>query len=418
MATVLYFDPFNGISGDMILGALLDLGLPLEHLRAELGKLPLEHFHLKAERIERQGLFGVDFRVDANAPGGDRAAGPPPSHAHEPEQHGHCHHHASSRGFREIRDMIDGADLDPWVKSTSAAIFRRLGEAEAKVHNATLESVHFHEVGALDSIVDIVGACIGFRHFEAEAFYSAPVNLGAGTVTFSHGTWPVPAPATAELMAELPCYPGAAVGELTTPTGAAILAELVRPGERPPVLSGLRSGFGAGDKSFPEIPNMLRILLGETDVSGRQDEIAVLQANLDDMDPQSCGYFLDLALGKGALDVSFTPIHMKKNRPGWILTLLCTPADRERFCRLLFEHTTTLGVRWDTMRREVLERQERTVQTEWGPVRVKVGLLEGRVVNAVPEFDDLAHVARSAGIPLKRLRRAVEERIQRTFDRD
>ncbi|MEE8583566.1 MAG: nickel pincer cofactor biosynthesis protein LarC [Acidobacteriota bacterium] len=410
MKKVLYFDPFNGISGDMVLGALIDLGVPAGHLRSELGKLGLEEFDISSRQVERQGLFGVDVKVSQRHVDLDHG------HGHEHE-HGHHHGHSQARGFEQIRRLIEASDLHGWVKQTSVAIFRRLGEAEAKVHRSSLQRVHFHEVGALDSIVDIVGAAIGFHYLGVEEFYTAPLNLGHGTVTFSHGTWPVPAPATAELIRDLPAYPGSVAAEMTTPTGAAILAVLVRSGQEVPALRWTQSGFGAGDREFDQVPNLLRIMLGEADsqptLEAEEDQVVLLEANIDDMDAELFGHFLEKALQEGALDVFYTPVTMKKSRPGVLLSLLCRPAERDRFIRLILEETTTLGVRWNPLKRRILSREVRTVQTRYGEVRVKLGRLGGQTVNLAPEFDDLRRLAEKEGVPLKSLRQRVMEDIGR-----
>lgn len=413
MKRFLYFDPFNGTSGDMILGALVDLGLPLDTLRQELDKLHLEEYSLVAEPLQREGLRGTNLRVQV----GDREEDPSPHpHFHNSHRHG--------RTFSRIRELIESSSLDPWVKEKSVAIFRRLAEAEARVHGTSLEKVHFHEVGAVDAIVDIVGACIGFHHFRVEEFYTAPLELGGGTVTFSHGTWPVPAPATVELTRGFPVSVGAAQAELTTPTGAAIITTLARPGRVPGTVQLERSGFGAGDKELPGIPNMLRLMMGyisdrageeaasEIPFSGVQEEEVVLfETNIDDMDAEMCGHFLERALQRGALDVFYTPVQMKKNRPGLLLSVLCARSDQQRMAELIFRETTTLGLRWRVCRRWVLEREVKTVQTEYGPVRVKLARFQGRTINVAPEHEDLRRLAEQTNLPLKTLRQKVFERI-------
>ncbi|MDA2938893.1 nickel pincer cofactor biosynthesis protein LarC, partial [Acidobacteria bacterium AH-259-A15] len=406
MKRLLYFDAFNGVSGDMILGALVDLGLPLEHLKEELAKLKLGGYELAAERVERQGIRGINFQVGVNAP---------PNHHHHHEDH-------RGRGFTEIQRLIEEAQLDPWVKHKAVAIFRRLAQAEAKVHQTSLEKVHFHEVGAVDAIVDVLGACIGFKYFEVELFYSAPLNLGSGTVTFSHGTWPVPTPATAELVKGFPVLVGKVQGELTTPTGAAIVTTLVEKNNTPPVSRYEKWGFGVGDKEFEEIPNMLRLLLGlELDLPAetagprseawKEEEVYLLEANIDDMDAQMFGHFLELALKKGALDVYYTPVHMKKNRPALKLSVLCRQADRERVAELIFRETTTLGVRWSPWRRWILDREVEEIETEYGRVGVKIARFKGEVVTIAPEYEDLKAIAERADIPLKTVRQKVIEQI-------
>jgi pyridinium-3,5-bisthiocarboxylic acid mononucleotide nickel chelatase len=443
MARVLYFDAFNGVAGDMVLGALLDLGLPLEHLHSELSKLHLDEFELHAEPVERKGLRAVNFTVAARSPGGAKVAhwpvhddehGESHDHAHgghgdHQHRHSHSHRHGASpeaarapagrhRGLREILGLLDASSLNQAVKERATLIFGRLGEAEAKVHNTSVEEVHFHEVGAIDAIVDIVGACIGFEYFEVDEFHTAPINLGGGTVTFSHGTWPVPAPATAELVKGFPTLLGTAGVELTTPTGAAIVTTLARPGSVPPPAQYSRWGYGAGDRELPDIPNVLRIMLGEsaraTGVTGfaaLQEEIVILEATLDDQDGQAFGYFLDLALAQGALDLYYTPVQMKKNRPAVQLTLLCRLEDEQKMLELLFEETTTLGVRSSTSKRWVLPREILEVMTSFGPVRVKVGRLGGKAVNFRPEYEDLRAIAERTGQSLKAIRRLVLQEI-------
>lgn len=402
MGRVLYFDPFNGVSGDMILGALLDLGLPLDQLRAELAKLKLETFELRLSTVERQGLRGANLKVQVDQ---------------------HRHDHLQETGFEEIRRIVERAEFDPWIKEKVLAIFRRLAEAEAKVHGCPFEKVHFHEIGAVDSIVDIAGACIGFKHFEVDRFFTAPLNLGGGTITFSHGTWPVPAPATAELVEGFPVFLGQFDGELTTPTGAAIVTTLAEKSAKAPACSFEKTGLGAGDVEFPGIPNMLRLILGQTveadppptrpvQAGGLQeDQVVLLEASIDDMDAEMFGHFLELALRRGALDVYYVPLQMKKSRPGVLLSLLCRPEDRERMAELVFQETTTLGVRWSARQRWVLEREIRKIETVYGPVRVKIGRFRGRVLNISPEYEDLKAIAEKEDLPLKVVRQNVLERL-------
>ena len=409
MKRLLYFDAFNGVSGDMIVGALIHLGLPIDHLREELSKLELDDYVLEVEEIERQGIVGINFCVRSEL---------------KKEAH-HHHHEHEMRGFKKIQSLIENSKLDPWVKDKSIAIFRRLGEAEAKVHRTPIDKVHFHEVGALDSIIDIVGACVGFRYFKVQCFFSSPLNLGGGTVTFSHGTWPVPAPATAELVASFPVLLGTLQGELTTPTGAAVVTELVEQTNPPPVCSYYKWGFGAGDTEFAGIPNMLRLLLGNVEESKiditaphvwQEEELYLLETNIDDMDGEIFGYFMERALKEGALDVYYTPLHMKKNRPGLLLSILCREVDREKMAELVFQETTTLGLRWSPCRRWSLEREVRFIDTEYGQVRVKVGRFKGAVMGFSPEYEDLKVVAEKTAIPLKTLRQNVLKKIRNSND--
>jgi uncharacterized protein (TIGR00299 family) protein len=429
MSKLLYFDTFNGVAGDMIIGALLDMGLPLDHLRAELASLGLGAYELHADPVVRQGLRGIDFRVVTLIAGG------PEAHAHAHGEHGGGHHHGhghkrethgQDRGLAEIERLIQSSRLSARVQERACRIFRRLGEAEALAHGTPVEQVHFHEVGAVDSIVDIVGACIGFDYFGVDEFYAGPLNLGGGTVTFSHGTWPVPTPATAELVKGFPTVLGSASVELTTPTGAAIVTSLAKPGARPPVVTYTRRGLGAGDREMAEIPNMLRLMLGETLPAADQvgnvssdaevEEIVTLEASIDDMDGQAFGHFMELALERGALDVYYTPIQMKKNRPAVLLTLLCRTTDHHDMVGLIFRETTTLGVRSTTSRRFVLGREAREVETEYGRVRVKIARLGGQVVNVRPEYEDLKALAEKTGLPLKTIRDAVARETEKRRD--
>lgn len=292
MAKILYFDAVNGVAGDMILGGLLDLGLPEDHLVSELKKLPLAPWRIEAGKISREGLSGTNLQVFPEKPDEEKA----PQGGHAGNHHHHHHHHH----FTQIRDMILASPLDEWVKKSSVAIFTRLAEAEAKVHKSSIDEVHFHEVGAIDAIIDIVGSCIGFRYFGIETFGSSPMELGGGTVTFSHGTWPVPAPATAELIKEFPITIGAVQAEMTTPTGAAIVTTLVSPQGISGSFRIKETGLGAGDRELQGIPNMLRLILGESEAETKEspagkprDRIVVLEANIDDMMPEDLGYVLE-----------------------------------------------------------------------------------------------------------------------------
>ncbi len=401
---VLYFDTFNGVAGDMILGALLDMGLPLDYLCSELGKLNLTGYELSAEPIVREGLRGTNVHVLTD----------------EQVQKGHHRH----RSLTQIENLIQASSLEETIKERAVLIFRRLGEAEAKAHNTTLDHVHFHEVGAVDAIVDVVGACVGFEFFKVDEFYTAPINLGGGTVTFSHGTWPVPAPATAELVRGFPTLLGTVQAELTTPTGAAIVSTLAKPATSPPAADYSRWGFGAGDREMPGIPNMLRLMIGDTSAgrggeaggSLEQQEVIVLEATIDDMEAQVFGYFMELALREGALDVYYTPVQMKKNRPAVLLTVLCSPEQETRVAKLMFRETTTLGVRATRTKRWVVPREIREVQTGYGPVRVKLARWQGQVINISPEYEDLKAIAEKTGEPLKTVRRQVLEQIGKVKD--
>jgi uncharacterized protein (TIGR00299 family) protein len=414
MATVLYFDAFNGIAGDMILGALLDLGLPFELLNRELAKPGLQGFELCTNQIDRQGLFGIDLKVVLSNEEDDG------HHHHHHESHDGAHRHGPRHhNYREIRELIEASELKPEVQAMAISIFRKLAEAEASVHQSTVDDVHFHEVGALDSLVDIVGACIGFDFFEVDEFYCSNLNLGSGTVTFSHGTWPIPAPATAKLLQGFACRLDSVEAELTTPTGAAVISALVDPTEDIPVIRFHKWGFGAGDRELPGIPNMLRLGLGEKPFQASasppfdgacKESVLVLETNIDNMDPETLGHILGRVLNEGALDAYFTPIQMKKNRPGVQLSILCHPCERDRMLELVFSETTTLGVRSSLLERYALERDVHEVETDFGLVRFKISKFRGKVVNVTPEYDDLKRIASETGLPLKEIRKTLTDR--------
>ncbi|HUL33898.1 MAG TPA: nickel pincer cofactor biosynthesis protein LarC [Candidatus Eisenbacteria bacterium] len=376
-----YFDCFSGISGDMTLGALLDAGVPLDHLRSELLTLDLPGWELAAEKVWKNGMAATHAKVLAQ----------------DTQTH---------RSLSTILDLIEKSRLPANVKHRATDIFRKLGEAEAAVHDVPLEKIHFHEVGAIDAIVDIVAACIGFMALGIDSFACSPLNVGGGTAKMAHGVLPVPAPATARLLLGKPTYSNGVQKELVTPTGAAIVATLCTDFGPQPPMSVSAIGYGAGTADLEGQPNVLRIMVGESAAqhSGASSEtIRVLEANLDDMNPQIYGYFLEQALTAGALDVFSTPVQMKKNRPGMLVTVLCRPEDEARFQDLLFAETTTLGVRSYTAERRVLARQWETVRTHFGEVRIKVARLNGHVRQASPEFEDCRKLAEAQNVPLHRV---------------
>ena len=411
MGKTLFFEPFNGASGDMIVGALLDLGMPLDHLSAELSRLGIsDEFELQAEVVQRQGLKATDFQVlcrPEGAPGASRAK---PSEPDREEDH-------SSRNLQQINHLIESSSLASGIKETSLRIFRRLGEAEARVHGTDLDDVHFHEVGAVDSIVDIVGAGVGFAFFEIQKFFTGRMALGGGTTHFSHGNWPVPAPATLELVRGMPTRPGPVESELLTPTGAAIITSLVGTSP-PPDFRPCAWGFGSGKKSFDSIPNLLRLTLGESVRGDSQTQdlpvetVVLLEATLDNMDGEMLGHFMEQALSAGALDVYYSTLQMKKNRPGVLLTLICREPDQGRFSRLIFRETTTLGLRRSSRERLTLDREYQSIETPYGTVRVKVGKIGDRIVNMWPEYEDLKALSLEKGVPLKALRLAVAHQLK------
>ena len=384
MSRLVYFDCASGASGDMILGALVDLGLPLDALREELAKLPLGGYRLEARRVHRSGLHATKLDVVIEH-------APADGHAHE---HAHAH-----RGLREILELIDRSTLDPSLKSRATALFRRLAEAEAAVHGIGPDDVHFHEVGAVDSIVDVVGGVVGLAWLHADRFAASPLNVGTGTVTMSHGTFPVPPPATASLVKGVPVY-GAGEGELLTPTGALLVTGHATTYGPLPLIRPEQIGHGAGSRDTPGRPNVLRILVGEEEDQGGA-RVLVLEAELDDMSPQLFGPLIDGLLAAGALDAYFTAIQMKKGRPGVLVTVLAEPAKREALEEILFSETTTLGVRRQEWERTVLAREVVPVATAYGTIGVKLARRGERVMNAQPEFDDCAKAATAHGVPVK-----------------
>jgi len=376
-----YFDCFSGISGDMTLGALLDAGLPLDHLRRELQALDVPGWDLSAEKVWKNGMAATYVKVPiANA--------------------------QTHRSLTAILEIIETSRLAANVKQQASAIFRKLGEAEAAVHDVPLEKIHFHEVGAIDAIVDIVGACIGFSALGIESFACSPLNIGGGTAKMAHGVLPVPAPATARLLLGKPTYSTGIQKEFVTPTGAAIVATLCTHFGPQPPMTVTSIGYGAGTADLEGQPNVLRLMIGEAatqHAAVTSETIRVLEANLDDMNPQIYGYFLEKALAAGALDVFSTPVQMKKNRPGMLVTVLCKPEEESKFQDMFFAETTTLGVRSYSAERRILARHWEIVHTHFGDVRIKVSRLNGHVRQASPEFEDCRKLAEAQNVPLQRV---------------
>jgi len=378
VSRIAYLDCASGAAGDMLLGAFVDLGLPLEALQAELAKLPLGGYRLEARRVRRSGLAAT--KVDVLVEG-----------------HEHAH-----RGLRAIRELLDRSGLEHAVKERAGSLFQRLAEAEASVHGTTPEEVHFHEVGAMDSIVDIVGGVVGFAWLRADRVVASPMNVGAGTVDMEHGRFAVPPPATALLVKGHPVY-GDGEGELLTPTGALLVTGHATTFGALPAMSLEAVGHGAGSRDTPGRPNVLRLLVGEAEERGRplNGRVLVLETEIDDMSPQLFGPLVDRLLAAGALDVYLTPVLMKKGRPGTLVTVVTTPAKREALETVLFTETTTLGVRRQEWERSELAREVVSVETPYGAVPVKVGRLAGRVVNVQPEFGECERLSAAAGVPVK-----------------
>jgi uncharacterized protein (TIGR00299 family) protein len=413
VARTAYFDCFSGASGDMVLGAALDLGLPLEELRNALGSLAIEVGSISAERVLRAGVSATKFRLQeprahdhhhhhhhhdlppAGGSHGTREADRRPPSA-ERRAAAHDHHH-----LKDIAAAIERSALSRDGKDRAIQLFRRLAEAEAAIHDVPVERVHLHEVGALDSIVDIVGTVFALEWLGAAHFVASPLNVGSGVVECAHGTFPVPAPATARLLEGAPVYAGAVASELTTPTGALIVTSYASSYGPLPLMRIDRIGYGAGDKDFKGHPNVLRLLVGEAETDAAAQAIVTIECEIDDMNPQLFGPLMDRLYAAGALDVFYAPIQMKKNRPGTLVTVIALPERRHGISGVLFSETTTIGVRYREMLRECLEREVQPVDTPVGRIRFKVARRAGRILNAAPEFEDCVTAATERGLPVK-----------------
>ena len=459
---IAYLDCISGISGDRFLGALVDAGVPPSLLEQTVGALNVGA-RLELRRVDRSGISAtkVDvwvgdekdmpreeyWAVQNNRDKVARAPSQGHEHGHEHHHHDHDHHHEhhhhsedhhhpedgarvsdprtagqrpaaphdhSHRGLKEIREIIAKAKITETARTRAIAIFEVLADAEAKVHNSTRDAVHFHEVGAVDAIVDIVCASVGSEALGVDEWVCSPLNLGSGTVKCAHGEFPVPAPAVVELLKDAPVFSSGIQAELVTPTGAAIVKVLAKRFEPIPGMKIEKIGYGAGSRDFKGHANVARILIGtsgpstqpaagEVAIGAQRESIAVLEANLDDLNPQVFGYVMDRLLAEGALDVFGTPVQMKKNRPGMLLTALCKPEHSAKLTKLIFTETTTLGVRMREEKRAILTRRSVSVQTQWGEVRLKVANLNGTVANYAPEYEDCRRIAEAHRVPLKQV---------------
>jgi pyridinium-3,5-bisthiocarboxylic acid mononucleotide nickel chelatase len=413
MSRILYFDCFNGASGDMLLGALIDAGLPLEELRRALGSLAIDGGSISAQRVLRAGVSATKFIVEEND-GNDRQHHGGHEHSHDDgHDHGHSHshehshapaavaHHHPHRSLAEINSLIERSALSPASQARAKELFHRLGEAEAAIHQIPIETIHLHEVGAIDSIIDIVGAVFALDWFRADRIVSSPLNVGGGMVHSAHGHFPVPAPATVKLLGDAPVYSSGVQSELVTPTGALLVTSYAASFGPIPAMTVSRVGYGAGDRDLPNTPNVLRVLVGESTDEPQTERIIVLECEIDDMNPQIFGLLMDRLYAAGALEVYFAAVQMKKNRPGTLLTILAKPEHRKALTDIVFRETTTIGVRYHEVMRERLEREIIDVSTPLGTVRFKVALLGGSVVNASPEFEDCLRIASERSVPLK-----------------
>ena len=418
MSRVLYFDCFSGISGDMALGAMLDAGLPLEELKRALGTLSLGNAHVHAERVLRAGVSATRFTVHEHPHGHEQhshgaavGSGPSQGHGHA---HDHAHDHHPHRSLPEIFSLIDRSGLTPDGRARAKAMFERLAEAEAAIHQMPVDRVHLHEVGALDSIIDIVGIVFAMEWAGADTIVCSPLNVGGGMVSSAHGLFPVPAPATVRLLGEAPVYSGAVQKELTTPTGALIATTFAGSFGPLPAMAVERVGYGAGARDEPSTPNVLRILIGRAAENTREAErVTVIECEIDDMNPQIFGVVMDQLNAAGALDVFYTPVQMKKNRPGTLLTVVARPDRQGAIADIIFRETTTIGLRHYEVDRECLPRELVTVETPLGAVRFKVARRDGRVVNAVPEFEDCSRLAAAHHLPVKEVQAIAVRAYQR-----
>ena len=448
---IAYLECFSGISGDMFLGALVDAGVPAEILEKAVCALGIGA-ELRVSKVDRSGITAtkVDVLVAGEVDAPRELAGVASGHTHTaqhehehmhsrahsqphgepwpptrtgvsaPHEHEHSHEdehggHTHGRHLSEIIRIISSAAIGEAAKQKAIAIFETLGAAEAKIHNVDVQRVHFHEVGAVDAMVDIVCAAVGAEALGVDEIVCSPLNVGGGTVECAHGVFPVPAPATVELLQGAPVFSSGIQAELVTPTGAAIVKTLAARFAAFPSMKVERAGYGAGSRNFAGHANVVRLTIGDTveiPAAGDgaspvstgevgQDTVTVLEANLDDLNPQVFGYVMDRLLAEGALDVFGMPVQMKKNRPGTLLTVLAKPEDAEKLAKIVFAETSTLGVRRRDERRQVLERQWETVRTPWGDVRMKIASMKGAVTNYAPEYEDCRRIAEEKQVPLK-----------------
>ena len=370
MDKILYFDCFSGASGDMVLGALIDLGVPIDGVRAALATLLPPDCELTATRVSRSGIGAIQFDVRDGRHGGGE--------------------HARHRGLHEILEMIAGAGLPERVASRATLLFERLGRVEAEIHQVPIERVHFHEVGALDSIIDIVGSAWAIDALGVDRICASPLNTGSGTVATAHGQLPIPAPATIRLLEGVPVYSNGVQGELVTPTGALLVNGHATSYGPMPAMVIRRTGYGAGQRHVPGQPNVLRAVLGESSASAERGRVLVLECNIDDMNPQFYASLVERLQAAGALDVYLSPVQMKKNRPGTLVTVLAPVGLRDAMLDLLFRESTTIGVRYHEAERECLSREWHTVVTPFGEVRVKIARRGRAMMNAAPEYEDCA----------------------------
>ena len=425
---ILQYDCFSGISGDMNLGAMIDLGVDKDYLISQLKKLGIDGWDITVEKDQRHGITGTKVTVhDLNDHHHDHEHEHHHKHDNEEDElhhhehihnhsigledhHTHTHEHALEpehhhshvhRHLSDIRKIINESGLSDKEKDLSLKMFQRVAEAEAKVHNADIEEVHFHEVGAIDSIIDIVGAAICFNALDVDAVHVSPVELGGGFVRCAHGTLPVPAPATTEIIKNIPVRRDGVNFEATTPTGATIVATLGNSFGTPPKMIIKKTGYGIGQKQNPEKPNILRVFLGETVEEESGHDAILIECNIDDMNSELIGYVYDKLFEAGAKDVYISSIMMKKGRPGSLLSVICEKEAEDKIKEVIFTQTTTIGLRVFPFKKETLERSFETMETKYGPMTIKRSMFKGKVVSAKPEFDECKQIADKQNIPLK-----------------
>ena len=375
---ILYFDCFSGVSGNMILGAMVDAGIDIKALKKELKKLDLHSYSLKVSKVKRKGIKGtkVDVIVDKKK---------------------HLHH----THYKDIKRLIERSKLPEKIKEDSLSIFKNIAEAEAKIHRTSVDNVHFHEVGAVDSIVDVVGTSICISLLNSDITLSSPINTGKGMVKTEHGLLPVPAPATTEMLKGFPSYSSDIEFELATPTGVGIITAMAKASNTIPVMKTNVIGYGAGSKDFSDSPNLLRIMIGEGYSPSEQDSITVIESNIDDMNPQFYDHIMNRIFDAGALDVFLTPIIMKKNRPAVKITLLSENDNVNKLADILLKETTSFGLRMYKTERIKLEKEIKTVKTEYGSTKVKIGKKNGKIINIAPEYEDCKRIANERGISIR-----------------
>ena len=383
-----YFDCFSGISGDMIIGALLDLGLDFNYLKKELQKLKLKNYRIESKRIVKNGITATKFDVSIK----------------------NKNHH-EERNLKEINKIINNSKLDNEAKNTIKKIFLKIGAAEAKIHNKPIDKIHFHEIGAVDTIIDVASAVIGLKNLGIGKIYCSKINAGTGFVKFSHGRFPIPAPATAEILKNVPVYNNGIEAELVTPTGAAIITASAEKFGEMPLMKIEKIGYGAGAKNLKQ-PNVLRVFFGELNEKD-EEKINMIETNIDNMNPEIYPYVVERLMENGALDAYLTSIIMKKGRPAIKLTVLCDIENTDKLCNIIFDETTTLGVRIYQALKKKLDREIKTVKTKYGNARVKISKLNNEVKNAMPEYEDCVKIARNKKIPLKKIYDEVNKEIKK-----